>query len=245
MSLRPLTPQSPARIEWEQSVTLHIEQMADMTTSDVQGMLEADPDGVDRVFNDGHKPLEAARILLGTDPERDGLDILNAEGFKLLEAESDSGATLPRKLFEMQLGERFTYLGKPDRVYVLLDRGECGLVAHAPDGTRKSLQGVYSAADTAHEFRELLVLPVPADDGVKELRDELAQVKRSNVHALASLGEAREERDKLRALAVELLSALQFARSWFNSTDPNAEPQAHEVISKSDATISAAKEHGL
>jgi hypothetical protein len=48
---------------------------------------------------------------------------------------------------------------------VLLDRGACGLVADAPrDDTPKQFQGMYSAADSVSECRELLVEFVPVQE---------------------------------------------------------------------------------
>jgi hypothetical protein len=68
------------------------------------------------------------------------------------------------KLFDLPLGSRFRYPGR-ERVYVLLDRGACGLVADAPrDDTPKQFQGMYSAADSVSECRELMVEFVPVQE---------------------------------------------------------------------------------
>lgn len=69
----------------------------------------------------------------------------------------------PLKLFELPLGSRFRYVGKP-RVYVLLDRADNGLVGdEVNDIQAKVWQGLYSAADSHEEFREMLVEFVPVE----------------------------------------------------------------------------------
>lgn len=70
-----------------------------------------------------------------------------------------------RKLFSMQLGSRFRYESHSapgDQVYVFLDRGGCGLVAHEPsERASAASQGMFSAFDTVEEFREAYVIEVP------------------------------------------------------------------------------------
>lgn len=66
-----------------------------------------------------------------------------------------------QKLFGLPLGSRFRYPGNT-RVYVLLQRFDSGLVADEPNEAEpKAWQGMYSAAETPDEFRELLVELVP------------------------------------------------------------------------------------
>jgi len=67
------------------------------------------------------------------------------------------------KLFDLPLGSRFRYADQAtQRVYVLLNRADCGLVADAPEEpTSRALQGMYSAAESPDEFREMLVQFVP------------------------------------------------------------------------------------
>lgn len=59
-------------------------------------------------------------------------------------------------LIEQQLGTRFRYQPTDGQVWVLLNRADAGLVAHWP-GTSIGLQSICSAAESASEFRELLV----------------------------------------------------------------------------------------
>jgi hypothetical protein len=76
---------------------------------------------------------------------------------------------MKRRLFDLPLGTRFRYLSGRADVYVLIDRGGCGQVAHAPidDGTGKEFQGIYSAAESRDAARELVVEVVP----VREVRE--------------------------------------------------------------------------
>lgn len=62
-----------------------------------------------------------------------------------------------RKLFDLPLGSRFRYPGKPT-VYVFLYRADCGLVGDEPDESKHRVwQGLYSAAESRHEFENLMV----------------------------------------------------------------------------------------
>ncbi|HEY4720650.1 MAG TPA: hypothetical protein VII92_02285 [Anaerolineae bacterium] len=63
-----------------------------------------------------------------------------------------------RKFFDLALGARFKYL-EGDQEYVLLERFECGRVAHfMPSGVASSGQGIYSAFDSEDECRSADVL---------------------------------------------------------------------------------------
>lgn len=58
--LKPLTPQSPARIQWEENVTRHFCQHFDVARGDAQGMLETYPRCLDRAFEVQASPDEVA-----------------------------------------------------------------------------------------------------------------------------------------------------------------------------------------
>lgn len=73
---------------------------------------------------------------------------------------SASGPDL-RKLIDLPLGSRFRYVAHPDRTYVLLDCGGCGLVGDEPGDARRVFQGLYSAAESRAEFESMLVEFVP------------------------------------------------------------------------------------
>lgn len=63
----------------------------------------------------------------------------------------------------LALGERFRYPGHP-QVYVLLDRGDCGRVAHAMESIGPGLtQGIFTAAETSMDLRALMVEHVPVE----------------------------------------------------------------------------------
>lgn len=61
----------------------------------------------------------------------------------------------------LPLGSWFRYQGG-SQIYVLLDRSNRGVVAHANVDNLDEwvFQGMYSGADTAHEFHSMLVEPV-------------------------------------------------------------------------------------
>lgn len=66
------------------------------------------------------------------------------------------------RLFDLPLGSRFRYVGRPERTYVLLSRFDSGTVADAPSGAEpKAFQGLYSAAECRKEFESLVVEFVP------------------------------------------------------------------------------------
>lgn len=70
-----------------------------------------------------------------------------------------------KRLFDLQIGTRFRYAAhssEQDRVYVLIDKGACGLIVDEPAPLTKErwIQGAYSAADSSVEFREMLVYEV-------------------------------------------------------------------------------------
>jgi hypothetical protein len=73
-----------------------------------------------------------------------------------------SAAPIIRRLFDLPLGSRFRYQGKPD-VYVLLSYADFGLVGDNPqnEGMRRPFQGLYSAAESRAEFEALMVEFVP------------------------------------------------------------------------------------
>lgn len=62
--LKPLQPQSPQRIEWEQAVCHHIEIEAECTTGDAQGIMEAQSSTVDSLYLLRTVPVIAAMRLL-------------------------------------------------------------------------------------------------------------------------------------------------------------------------------------
>jgi hypothetical protein len=66
------------------------------------------------------------------------------------------------KLVDLPLGARFRFPGNPD-VFVLIDRHRNGIVVREPDlnSPRPPFQGLYSATDTAEEFREITVEVLP------------------------------------------------------------------------------------
>ena len=66
MSLRPLRPQSPRRIEWEQLVANNLCNRWECPTSDVQGVLETMAERVDELFED-FIPADHAADILATD----------------------------------------------------------------------------------------------------------------------------------------------------------------------------------
>ena len=77
------------------------------------------------------------------------------------------------RLVELPLGSRFRYLNESNRrrVYVLLDRAGCGLVASEPDmHVPLWQQGLFSAADSRAETQTLVV--------------EYVQVRRRHDHGL-------------------------------------------------------------
>lgn len=73
-----------------------------------------------------------------------------------------NAAPILRRLFDLPLGSRFRYQGKPT-VYVLLSYADFGLVGDNPanDGMRRPFQGMYSAAESRAEFEALMVEFVP------------------------------------------------------------------------------------
>lgn len=82
-----------------------------------------------------------------------------------MSAESATGPVLCR-LFELPLGSRFRYAHPAvKKSYVLLNRFDCGLVADAPNNEQgRVFQGLYSAADSPDEFRQLMVEFVPVQE---------------------------------------------------------------------------------
>lgn len=73
-----------------------------------------------------------------------------------------SAAPILHRLFDLPLGSRFRYTGKPT-VYVLLSYADFGLVGDSPsnEGMRRPFQGIYSAAESRAEFEGLMVEFVP------------------------------------------------------------------------------------
>lgn len=63
-------------------------------------------------------------------------------------------------LFRLPLGARFTYIGS-EKVYVLIDRQDCGTIA-SWEGNLVDFHGqsILAAADSYQEFRSLKVIPV-------------------------------------------------------------------------------------
>jgi hypothetical protein len=68
------------------------------------------------------------------------------------------------KLFDMPLGSRFRYDNGATRVYILIDYADNGKICDAPIGHERNqnrVQGLYSAAESMQEFREMMVEFVP------------------------------------------------------------------------------------
>lgn len=217
MSLRPITPQSPARIEWEQAVCLAIEHKIECTTSDAQGIMDAQADRVDSLYL-LRTVADIAAIKLLQDPavhpdepeapaEPTGLDILNAEGFKLLEVESDSSdasANWPTPDVPKVI--------EPVRARTWHDTTieTCDGIAFADAyGAKERLRIIdcVNACAGISDPKNVVPMLLRGNETLLTIRGELEQVKRSNVHALGSLGEAREQRDALVAAATMLLDA--------------------------------------
>lgn len=74
-----------------------------------------------------------------------------------------------RRLFDLPLGSRFRYQGKPT-VYVLLSYADSGLVGDNPhnEGLRRPFQGLYSAAESRAEFEALMVEFVPVVEATSQ-----------------------------------------------------------------------------
>jgi hypothetical protein len=65
----------------------------------------------------------------------------------------------------MPLGSRFRYPLNNDRTYVLLDKGDCGTIAHAPESwERWPAQGVFTAAPNRAAFVTMRVRFVPVQE---------------------------------------------------------------------------------
>ena len=119
--------------------------------SDPQGLLIVEPDAPvaacpDHV--DGRHVFDEAGLCYG--------DTCKAQE---PEPSPTAGMTMElRKLFDLPLGTWFKYPGTPGGPYVFLSRDGAGLVCDPPKpGADRVFQGVYSAADSPVQFRELMV----------------------------------------------------------------------------------------
>lgn len=91
--------------------------------------------------------------------EDDALHLVPAALARLVNA---STPAQKHKLVDLPLGVRFRFPGNPD-VFVLIDRHDTGRVVREPDlnSPRPPFQGLYSATETAEEFREITVEVLP------------------------------------------------------------------------------------
>jgi hypothetical protein len=112
---------------------------------------------------------------------------LGASSIGSVEDQAMSEEQPQRKLFNLPLGSRFRYLNcvKERRTYVLLGRGECGLVGDAPaNNAGRVFQGLYSAAESREEFENMLVEFVPVCEAGPALLAALVMVRDADEDAI-------------------------------------------------------------
>jgi hypothetical protein len=67
-TLRPLTPQSPDRIKWEEQIARLLVEQEDIPNGDAQGMMEAKADELDVAFARGDTPAALVNLLWPAEP---------------------------------------------------------------------------------------------------------------------------------------------------------------------------------
>lgn len=101
--------------------------------------------------------IDARHDVLALSDEVDRLRALLDRSVPAMLPVSDNPTVL-RRLFDLPLGSLFRYADPANRrTYVLLGRSDRGLVGDAPDESAQRTQGMYSAAESSSDFREMLV----------------------------------------------------------------------------------------
>jgi hypothetical protein len=63
MALRPITPQTPARVRWETAVTEALAARLECDYGDASGILATVPDTLDRLFQTYAEPDQVAAVV--------------------------------------------------------------------------------------------------------------------------------------------------------------------------------------